>query len=142
MTSPSDRSDRGKPHWADFCYRTGGETVYVCRRHPNGVTANEHQSILTANPGAKAWGWQAMRRNADVYVRGHVRHADHAAIELHGWHRVLMNTEAKPGQCGTLPSWIDSRSIDVIVGWVSRSLGPCVAVTFQPTFNRQLSFHH
>jgi hypothetical protein len=34
-----------------------------------------------------------MRRNAGVYVRGHVRHADHATIELHGWHRVLMNTE-------------------------------------------------
>jgi hypothetical protein len=34
-----------------------------------------------------------MRRNASVYVRGHIRHADHKTIILHGWHRVLMNTE-------------------------------------------------
>jgi hypothetical protein len=92
---PIRRGDSGKPHWVDFCYRTGGETVYVCRRHPNGVSANEHQRILTANPRAKEWGWQPMRRNATVYVRGSVRHADHATIELHGWHQVLMNTESQ-----------------------------------------------
>ena len=34
-----------------------------------------------------------MRRNPGVYVRGKVRHADHKTIALHGWHRVLMNTE-------------------------------------------------
>ena len=34
-----------------------------------------------------------MRRNPLVYVRGRVRHADHKTIMLHGWHRVLMNTE-------------------------------------------------
>ena len=60
---------------------------------PNGVTEDEHQRILTANPRAKEWGWQPMRRNAGVYVRGRVRHADHETIVLHGWHRVLMNTE-------------------------------------------------
>ena len=36
-----------------------------------------------------------MRRNAGVYVRGKVRHADHKTIVLHGWHRVLMNTEGE-----------------------------------------------
>jgi hypothetical protein len=34
-----------------------------------------------------------MSRNAQVSVRGRVRHADHKTITLHGWHRVLMNTE-------------------------------------------------
>ena len=34
-----------------------------------------------------------MTRNAEVYVRGRIRHADHRTITLHGWHRVLMNTE-------------------------------------------------
>jgi hypothetical protein len=34
-----------------------------------------------------------MRRNAIVYVRGRVRHADHKTINLLCWHRVLMNTE-------------------------------------------------
>ena len=92
---PIRRGNRGKPHWAEFCYRTGGETVYVCRRHPSGVSATEHHRILTANPDAKSWGWQPMRRNMEVFVRGRVRHADHQTIELHGWHQVLMNTEAQ-----------------------------------------------
>jgi hypothetical protein len=28
-----------------------------------------------------------MRQNPGVYVKGHIRHADHATITLHGWHR-------------------------------------------------------
>jgi hypothetical protein len=84
----------GKPHWVERCYRTGGENVYVCPRHPNGVSANEHRLILTANPAAKGWGWRLMRRNAGVFVRGRVRHADHKTIVLPGWHRVLLNTES------------------------------------------------
>ncbi len=89
------RRGNGKPHRVEFCYRTGGETVYVCPRHPNGVPATAYRRILTANPGAKTWGWQPMLRNAGVYVRGRVRHADHKTIVLHGWHRVLMNTETQ-----------------------------------------------
>ena len=85
----------GKPHIAEFCYRTGGETVYVCTRHPNGVTAAEYGRILSANPSAEKWGWSVMRRNPGVYVRGRIRHADHRTITLHGWHRVLMNTETQ-----------------------------------------------
>src|SRR5262249_61923189 len=44
---PLRRGNGGKPHWAEFCYRTGGETVYVCSRHPNGVTEAQSQAILT-----------------------------------------------------------------------------------------------
>jgi hypothetical protein len=92
---PLRRADGGKPHWAEFCYRTGGETVYVCRRHPNGVTEAEHRRILARSPSAKSWGWTTMRRNPGVYVRGRIRHADHKTVVLHGWHRVLMNTEGQ-----------------------------------------------
>jgi hypothetical protein len=92
---PLSRGNGGKPHWADFCFRTGGETVYVCPRHPNGVTEAEYKVILTGNPKAKGWGWRIMSRNPGVYVRGRIRHADHRTIVLHGWHRVLMNTEAQ-----------------------------------------------
>ena len=95
LRNESLRRGNGKPHSVEFCYRTGGETVHVCPRHPNGVLASVYQRILTANPRAKAWGWRTMRRNAGVYVRGSVRHADHKTIVLHGWHRVLMNTEAE-----------------------------------------------
>jgi hypothetical protein len=92
---PLRRGNGGKPHWAEFCFRTGGETVYVCSRHPNGVTEAQYGSILAENPKSKGWNWRVMRRNPGVYVRGRVRHADHATITLRGWHQVLMNTEGQ-----------------------------------------------
>ncbi len=90
---PLRRGNGGKPHWAEFCYRTGGETVHVCTRHPNGVTESQYKTILSGNPNARTWGWRTMRRNPGVYVKGRVRHSDHATITLHGWHQVVMNTE-------------------------------------------------
>src|SRR4051812_14550680 len=92
---PLTRGNGGKPHWAEFCFRTGGATVHVCSRHPNGVTEAQYKSILAGSPKAKGWGWRTMRRNPGVYVKGRVRHADHATITLHGWHQVLMNTEGE-----------------------------------------------
>jgi hypothetical protein len=92
---PLRRGNGGKPHWVEFCHRTGGELVYVCSRHPNGVTEPRYRHILSSNPKAKGWNWLTMRRNPGVYARGSVRHADHKTIVLHGWHRVLMNTEGQ-----------------------------------------------
>lgn len=92
---PLTRGNGGKPHWAEFCYRTGGQTVYVCSRHPNGVTEAQYKIILAGNPEAKRWRWQVMRRNMAVYVRGRIRHPDHRTIVLHCWHRVQMNTETQ-----------------------------------------------
>jgi len=90
---PISRGNGGKPHWVEFCYRTGGETVYVCARHPNGLAERAYQQLLNEQPKAKGWGWRVMRRNANVYVKGRVRHPDHRTIVLWCWHRVLMNTE-------------------------------------------------
>jgi hypothetical protein len=92
---PLRRSTGGKPHWTEFCYRTGGETVYVCNLYPNGVTPKQYKSILDYNARARGWDWLVMRRNAGVYVKGRIRHQDHATVILHGWHRVLMNTEGE-----------------------------------------------
>ncbi len=92
---PLTRGNGGKPHWAEFCYRTGGETVYVCSRHPNGVTVPQYKSILAGSPKAKGWGWRTMQRNPGVYVKGRIRHPDHATITLNGWHQVVMNTEGQ-----------------------------------------------
>ena len=89
------RRGRGKPHMVEQLYRTGGETVHVCRRHPAGITPAEYRSILKRNPDAARWGWQVMRRNPGVYARGNVRHSDHATITLPFWHRVIMNTETQ-----------------------------------------------
>ena len=89
------RRGSGKPHLVEEIFRSGGETVHVCRRHPNGVTPGEYRSILQRSPEAAGWGWQVMRRNPGVYARGTVRHSDHATITLPFWHRVLMNTETQ-----------------------------------------------
>ncbi len=90
---PISRGRGSKPHRCEFCYRSGGELVYVSRWHPDGVSPDEHRKILDADPRAAAWGWRAMRRNARVYVRGRVRHSDHKTINLLVWHLVVMNTE-------------------------------------------------
>jgi hypothetical protein len=92
---PLSRGNGSKPHWAEFCYRTGGETVYVCGRHPGGLTEAQYQKVLAVNPKARGWGWRTMRRDPGVYVKGRVRHPDHKTIALHGWHRVLTNTEGQ-----------------------------------------------
>jgi hypothetical protein len=89
------RRGGGKPHLVEQLVRSGGETVHVCSRHPDGVTPNEYRLILQRNPDAAHWGWQVMRRNPGVYARGTVRHSDHETITLPIWHRVLMNTETQ-----------------------------------------------
>lgn len=89
------RRGRGKPHMVDFLYRLGGEAVYVSSQYPNGVTQAQFGSLLSRNPEARNWHWTTMRRNPQVYVKGRVRHADHATIVLHDWHRVMMNTETQ-----------------------------------------------
>jgi hypothetical protein len=86
---------RGKPHMAELLCRTGGETVYVSREHPQGLTEANYQRLLAKNPAKKQLRWITMRRNPQVHVRGKVRHSDHKTIELNGWYRVFMNTESR-----------------------------------------------
>jgi len=89
------RRGRGKPHMVAELYRSGGETVHVSAKHPNGITPAEYKGLLRSNPNAARWGWRVMTRNPGVYARGTVRHADHETITLPFWHRVLMNTETQ-----------------------------------------------
>jgi hypothetical protein len=84
---------RGKPHRCEFLYRTGGTTVYVCSRRPNGLSEREYRTLLHQTPDAAKWRWQVMRRDPVAFVRGRVSHPDHATIRLDRWHRVVMNTE-------------------------------------------------
>jgi hypothetical protein len=92
---PLTRGAGSKPHVLEECFRTGGESVYVCPRRPNGITEVEYSKLLARKPEAAKWGWRPMRRNPGVYARGRVRHPDHATITLRGWHRVVMNTESQ-----------------------------------------------
>lgn len=92
------RRGGGKPHIVAELFRTGGELVYVSSKKPNGIPETEYRRLLANVPSAKHWGWRTMRRNAAVYVRGTVRHSDHATITLRGWHTVWMNTETATRQ--------------------------------------------
>jgi hypothetical protein len=36
-----------------------------------------------------------MLRDPELYVRGAIRHPDHATITLRGWHRVYLSAESE-----------------------------------------------
>lgn len=90
---PISRGNGSKPHLCEFLYRTGGETVYVSERRPQGIREAELRRLIAKHPDESRWQWEIMRRNAQVLVRGRIRHADHKTITLVGWHEVVMNTE-------------------------------------------------
>jgi hypothetical protein len=90
---PFSRGNGSKPHTAEFCYRTGGETVYVCSYHPNGLLPAEYESLIARDPNARNWYWQTRQRDPEMYVRGRISHPDHKTVVLRCWHRVRMNTE-------------------------------------------------
>jgi hypothetical protein len=87
---PISRGNGGSPHWAELCYRMGGETVYVSGKYPAGLTAREYFHLPEKE---RSRGFRMMKRDATVYVRGEITHRDHKTVYLNGWHRVLMNTE-------------------------------------------------
>lgn len=89
------RRGAGKAHIVEQLFRVAGELVYVCAKHPNGVSEAWYRHQLQRNPAAAQWGWQALRRNPRVYARGKIRHSDHATITLPDWHRVMLNTETE-----------------------------------------------
>jgi len=91
QNEPMQRSG-GKAHWAEFAYRTGGETVYVSRQYPNGLTVVQFKQLF-GDQQADRRQFRVMQRNATVYVKGRISHPDHKTIALHVWHRVEMNTE-------------------------------------------------
>jgi len=90
---PLSRGTGSKAHMCQYAYRTAGDLVMVCDRHPAGMQMSSYEKILRNNPKARKWNWSQMRRNAQVYVRGRVWHPDHKTVVLRCWHRVLMNTE-------------------------------------------------
>ena len=58
------------------------------------LTQAEYNTAMETNPERmRKQSWRVMVRNANVYARGAVRHADHSTIWLEGWHRVFMNAE-------------------------------------------------
>jgi len=87
---PLQRAVGSKPHICQELYREGGELVYL--RYGHIYTEDEWQERAKTDPNFAA-AYRTMMRNPDVYVRGYVRHSDHATIHLLGWHRVYINEE-------------------------------------------------
>ena len=90
---PLSRGAGSKPHVCEELMRRGGTTVMVCPQYPTGVSPMRYERLITSDPAARNLPWRRMRRDAEVYVRGDVRHRDHKTISLEGWHRVFMNRE-------------------------------------------------
>ena len=90
---PLSRGWGSKPHTCQFAYRSGGVSVMVCARYPQGLTHAQYRAVLDANPKAARWDWRQMTRDPAFYARGRVWHKDHKTVVLDVWHRVEMNTE-------------------------------------------------
>ncbi len=90
---PITNGRRGaKPHICEELYRTGGTTVMVHRSYaPNGLTLKEFHDQYSSDKDKL--GWRQMTRDAQVYVRGYIRHSDHKTINLKGWYSVRLNRE-------------------------------------------------
>jgi hypothetical protein len=92
---------RAKPHLVDELIRFGGTVVWVNADFPNGLGQSEVRQVAKSKFGHSAAAdayiasFRTMTRDPEAYVRGRVRHADHATIKLDCWHRVLMNTETR-----------------------------------------------
>lgn len=91
-----------KAHIVEELFRTGGQTVYVSRRAPNGISEAQYHRLIARDPAAASVQWRTMRRNPEVYARGRVRHPDHATIVLPFWHRVAANGEPRSAQVAFL----------------------------------------
>jgi hypothetical protein len=80
--------DRGKPHWCEELIRHGGVTVRLYQGRE--IDDAKFSELIAKNPRLS---YRTMTRDAVVYVRGRIRHDDHATVHLYGWHRVYLNGE-------------------------------------------------
>jgi hypothetical protein len=85
------RRGGGKPHMMEYCYRTGGESVYVNHQYPTGITVAKYNSLT--QDARKRGNFRMMVKDAGVYAKGKISHSDHATLNLPCWHRIVMNTE-------------------------------------------------
>ena len=90
---PKDRHRR-----RNVAYVRQGEWFFL----PTYDVVVDPELVLRDQPLRRGWGTvpriELSFRRVGLYAKGAVRHPDHDTIVLHGWHRVLMNTESQaPG---------------------------------------------
>jgi hypothetical protein len=99
---PFTRGGGSKNHYAEFCYRSGGESVWVSSEYPNGIDEKTYSNLMKNNPAAKKYHFRNMRRGAAMYVKGKISHADHKTLVLKEWCLVVMNNESRSSQVAFL----------------------------------------
>lgn len=82
---------RSKPHLCDELVRFGGTAVVLYRGREY---SQQEWAERQRDPGFRIRGRVEGRvKDMSVYVRGGIKHRDHATIVLHDWHQVLLNGE-------------------------------------------------
>lgn len=87
---PLVRGRGSKPHYVDELIRFGGQEVFLAQGRE--FTPTEWAAVRATDPKAFA---HRLVKDPEVFVRGAVRHPDHATIMLVGWHSVHPNAEAR-----------------------------------------------
>lgn len=91
---PLQRDARSKPHDCEELIRLGGEVVHLV----NGVEYSDGDyQVAMRNTDFQSRRQETRIKNPEVYVRGAVRHPDHATLTLVGWHQVFLNGEIVSG---------------------------------------------
>ncbi len=91
---PLQRDARSKPHDCEELIRFGGEVVHLV----NGVEYSDSDyQIAMRNADFRGRRHETRIKNPEVYVRGAIRHADHATLTLVGWHQVFLSGEIVSG---------------------------------------------
>jgi hypothetical protein len=84
--------------------------IFFQKKTPIGAGRNPHVAderlSLPGLPSAPGARWAV--RAAEVFVRGKIRHVDHATVSFATWHKVIRNNEANAGQAAPQGvGWID-----------------------------------
>ena len=59
------------------------------------MTDKERKRFFEKHPKAKSLRWTPMVRDMTLFVKGTIRHPDHATITLRRWHKVVVNGEIR-----------------------------------------------
>lgn len=91
---PLSRGRGSKNHVCQFACRTGGEEVWVKYNGKGQADITRTKESYEKLSDDERREYTQMMKNPQLYVKGTVKHADHATIDLgEVWHRVYMNNE-------------------------------------------------
>jgi len=96
------RNAGSKAHVCEEMVTPAGETVMVNIRDGKQLSVGEYNRL----PADERKGYSARTLTSSVFVRGAVRHPDHATLTLNGWHEVMLSAEGAGG-VGQIVAFLD-----------------------------------